>query len=206
MSRVPKVDWVAVREEFVAGGDDVTHVALGKKYHVERQTVTRHASKEGWNAQRTQFRHQVTKQTRERTSAHEAKLRADQIKTAAALRALAVEQLDKLRRPGKRMVKGPDGKEVEQATPSLLEGQLDAAECRRYLRTAAQIENQALGIEAEVRITAGAEVEEILRRLKPVLGLTDEEYERALGALSPGPHEKVLDVLPLPSDRGKTPS
>jgi hypothetical protein len=186
MGRVPKVDWRAVQEEFVAGGDEVTHVALGEKYHVERQTVTRHASKEDWNAQRAQYRHQVTKQTRERTSAHEAKLRADQIKSAAALRGLATQALDRLRRPGSRTVRDKDGNETVQATAPPLEAMLDAAECRRYLRTAAQIENQALGVEGELRIKLDAELTEILRRLQAILSTDD--------------YGRVLDVLALPGD------
>jgi hypothetical protein len=192
MSGAPKVPWPVLEDEYVVGSDEVTQTNLAEKYHTQRATVTRHATKGDWNTKRAQYRHQVAMKTRERTSVHKAKIRADQIKSGMALRSEAAEALLRLRKPRTRIVVGRDGKETTDVLPPLIEEQLDAVLVMRYMRAAAQIENAALGVQAEVKIGLIAELEDFVHLW----------YAR----LCPTCRKMTLDAIPSPNDTGEASS
>ena len=196
-------NWDLIREEYVTGSDQTSFSQLSEKYGAKRVTIARHSGKEDWQAQRAQFRHQVAMKTRAKTSAHEAKLRAEQILTARHLRNVGAEGLMKLRQPTKRkmMVKGPDGKEVEVEVegPSRLDSEMDMSQVRQCFKDAATIENQALGMDTEVRIRLDSEVSEILRRIRSVLAPT--EYDRVIDVLAA--EVEPVERLALPASSGQ---
>jgi predicted signal transduction protein with EAL and GGDEF domain len=172
-----RVDWPAIRAEFVTGPDSMSFAALAAKHHVRRETVGRRASTEDWAAMRSQFRHQVAEKVGERRSDLEAERLSQQLDDALEVRGIAHEALARLRKP--RRVKRR-GKVVE--LPPLIEDEASLSEVRRLLLCAALLEREALDVEAQVRVRLETEIEEMLRRLGRVLSPRD--YGRALEVLS----------------------
>lgn len=78
-----KLNWEAIKSEYISGEDSVTHQALADKYGCARQVVTRHAK--GWEAARLQYRSQTIAKTLNRVSTTEAELRAKQLRVSDAL-------------------------------------------------------------------------------------------------------------------------
>ena len=78
-----KLNWEAVKAEYIAGDDSVTHQALADKHKVSRVTVSRHAK--GWEDARIQYRNPVATKTLNRASTTEAELRAKQLRVSDAL-------------------------------------------------------------------------------------------------------------------------
>jgi len=158
-----RIDWQQIRERFVCGGHEVTHAVLAAEFKCARETITRRASKEGWAAQRSQYRHQVVTRSRGKASTLAAEHLARQLEDAETVRVLARKALAHLQTP--QRVK-----------------QLNVRDCRLLLLAAARIENQALGVEGEVNVRVVAEFETKLRLLLPALG--DEVYNKVLDVLA----------------------
>ncbi len=78
-----KLNWEAIKAEYISGEDSVTHQALADKHGCARQVVTRHAK--GWDAARLQYRSQTVAKTLNRISTTEAELRAKQLRVSDAL-------------------------------------------------------------------------------------------------------------------------
>jgi hypothetical protein len=185
MGQRTKIDWQVVRDEFVMakeGSDSANKAALAKKYGVRRETLTRRSIKENWDTQHAQYEHQVAMKTRAKTSMHEAQRRTLQLQSAEVLRQLASEAFTLLRKKGTKIEKGKTGEEIIVETPAPIESQLTAAEARRFMQTAAEIENHALSLEGEIMMQLSVELKEILRRLSTVL--SPEDYLRTLDVLS----------------------
>lgn len=125
-----KLNWEAIKAEYIAGEDSVTHQALADKHGVNRVTVTRNAK--GWDAARLQYRNQVATKTLNRTSTTEAELRAAHIRTGRRMRELGEAAYGNLVR-----------KEKDGTTTLLLS---DPSEIRQFIATGADIERKAAGM------------------------------------------------------------
>ena len=123
-----KAPWEQVREEYVAGPDELTLAVLAAHYGVAVETVCRHAAAEKWAAQRVQHRHTVAIRGREKATTSEAEIRVRHIGIAKLMQAKAIARLRTL---------DPE--------------KMDLSEVRHYLRDATEIERRAAGIPDEVR-------------------------------------------------------
>jgi len=90
----PRLNWDAIKAEYIAGDDSVTHQFLADKYHCARAVVTRHAK--GWQAARSQYRSQMVAKTLNRVSTTEAELRAKQLRVAEYVLGKGLSALQKL--------------------------------------------------------------------------------------------------------------
>lgn len=54
------VDWVALRNEYIVGGNRVTHRSLAIKYGLKENTVDKRAERDGWTQFRKEYREGVT--------------------------------------------------------------------------------------------------------------------------------------------------
>ena len=113
-----RYDWGMIREEYVAGSDEVTYRSLAAKYGPAFESIGRRGSRERWPEQRSTYRQQVVNKTRNRASTKEAEVRVRHIQIAEALIKPAMKRLKKL--------KPKD---------------LTVAELRHYLKTATEIES-----------------------------------------------------------------
>lgn len=116
-------DWGLIRDEYAAGGDDVTLELLTEKYGCYPTTMRNRAGREGWGDMRRQFRDKVAAKTAEKASSKEAEIRARHIGMAKLLMEKAIRGLKAL---------DPDD--------------LSPSEFRLYIKDAAEIERKAAGI------------------------------------------------------------
>lgn len=163
-----RYDWGAIRDEWVAGSDEITHRTLGDKYGVAVATIGRRASSENWTDQRSSYRHQVVIKTRDRASTKEAEVRVRHIGIAKLLMIPAIEKLK-----------------------TLEPGDLSNIELLRFLNSATEIERKAAGIpeaheiEGIVQVKLSNEVEAFIEDLESKL--PPEVMEKVLDALSNQP-------------------
>ena len=122
-----RYDWEKIRSEYVAGSDEVTLTGLAKKYGPARETVMRRSGREGWDAQRRQYREKARVKTHEKASTTEAEIRVRHMQIAQAMQTKAIKRLQ-----------GLDPNEMT------------VGEIRLYLKDAAEIERKAAGIADEV--------------------------------------------------------
>lgn len=134
-----KAPWEQVREEYVAGPDELTLEVLSAHYGVSPDTMRHHASVEKWAEQRVQHRHTVAIKGREKASTSEAEIRVRHIGIAKLMQAKAIARLRTL---------DPE--------------KMDLSEVRHYLRDATEIERRAAGIATDLNIEA-IEIVEIVR-------------------------------------------
>ncbi len=85
-----RLNWEAIKAEYISGEDSVTHQALADKYRCNRCTVSKHAMGEGWDDARKQYRNTVATKTLNRASTTEAEMRARQIRQAQYLQTKAL--------------------------------------------------------------------------------------------------------------------
>ena len=88
-----KLNWEAIKAEYISGDDRVTHQALANKYKCNRCTVSKHAMSERWDDARKQYRNTVATKTLNIVSTTEAELRAKQLRVADVLLAKGLEAL-----------------------------------------------------------------------------------------------------------------
>ena len=81
----PRLDWHAIKSEYISGDDKVTHESLAGKYACNPTTVSKRASAEKWVEARETYRQTVASKTLNRVSTTEAELRAKQLRVSDAL-------------------------------------------------------------------------------------------------------------------------
>ena len=129
MGRQPKIDWLEVRELYIAGDDNVTQQALADKYGVRQETVARMASKGHWTEDRAAFRHALALKIREKLLTKQASIRARQMRVGQDMQAVGSSALVAL---VKRMQSG--------------ETTLTVDELRRMIVDGTAVESKAAGI------------------------------------------------------------
>lgn len=121
----PKFDWSAVRREYIKGDDDVTHKALSlREGFPGHKAIEARAARENWTELRQQFRRDV-----------EGAIRAADLdlKTEVRLRQA---------KAGKAMM-GVGLRGLAHVNPE----QLDPIDVARFVKTGAELERKALGME-----------------------------------------------------------
>ena len=88
-----RLNWQAIKAEYIAGDDSVTHQAIATKYGCNPATVSRRASAEKWLDARSVYRQGVASKTLNRTSTTEAELRAKQLRVCDAVLAKGLAAL-----------------------------------------------------------------------------------------------------------------
>lgn len=117
-----------MKEEYIT--TQISKADLAEKYGVRRETLSKRASKEGWDEARSQYGHAVTSKVLKKVSSQEAEIRARQIGVARTMRGIAQAALKEL--------------SDENRLSSLLKA--DATELRLWLKDSAEIERRAAGI------------------------------------------------------------
>jgi hypothetical protein len=125
-----KYDWPTIRQEFVAGGDEVTLGDLAEKYGCHYQTIRNRSYKEKWLEQKRRFQSKVRTQTENLAATHQAKRRASMLTVADSMKRVAGISI-------KRLLK-----ELENDTGK----RLSVNELRQMFKDATDIERVALGI------------------------------------------------------------
>jgi AcrR family transcriptional regulator len=80
MARVTKRDWQRIKLEYVTG--ETTLRALARKHGIAVSTLLRHFDREGWLAEREQYRDNIAQATRKRAAEEEINARVAAIRTA----------------------------------------------------------------------------------------------------------------------------
>jgi hypothetical protein len=88
-----RLNWEAIKAEYIAGDESVTQRSLAAKYRVNFATVGRRASKEHWAEARSAYRQQVASKTLNRVSTTEAEFRARQLRIARAMEDIGLRVL-----------------------------------------------------------------------------------------------------------------
>ena len=72
-----KADWVALRNEYVTG--NASYRGLAEMAGVSFNTLKQHASNEGWNEERKNYREEITQKTQRKAAERMSTTRADQL-------------------------------------------------------------------------------------------------------------------------------
>lgn len=92
----PRYDWEQIRDEYVAGSDEVTLESVAKKHDVSFMTTRLRSMREKWAEQRKQFRNMAQTKTLEKASTTEAEIRVRQMGISKYLSTRAINRFQSI--------------------------------------------------------------------------------------------------------------
>lgn len=127
-----KLDWAAVKAEYVGSETPLSCTKLAAKYGVQRTTVARHMTAGHWVEERRLHRERVAVKTLDRASTIEAEIRARMLAHGRLLGDLGVARMGRLAR------------EVQANPDAILK--LSLHEARQLIETGSDLQKTAAGI------------------------------------------------------------
>jgi len=153
-----KHDWIAIAQEYVTGGPEVTLEGLAEKYGTSRGGLMTRAADEKWTDQRREYREGIRREAEKIARSTEAKRRAKMLTVADAMKGLGTAALKRTIEDFER----DKGKRI------------DLDDLRLLIKDGTEIERRALGMPDHV-LMDGRELDDRLLSLLEELDTDAEE-------------------------------
>ena len=159
------------REEYIAGGDDVTLEVLAEKYSIPFNSLRGRSAREKWVKDRKQYRVDVKQKTMKKAANIESEIRGRQIK-----RGQLMQEVSLLGTKQHMLGTDPNGKPYSKLT--------DAKELRLWMIDGADLERKAAGLpngDADVLVNLNVTPDDVERLSDEELSALRAKIKSALG-------------------------